>query len=354
MGFYVRTSLKAGPFRFNLSPSGIGVSAGVPGFRVGTGPRGNYVRIGAAGVYYRTTFAGSPGAPRPRPAPMPRVSDVVLADITGASVQELVAAHPSDLVSQLQKASRRVAVWPFVLTVLVLVSLLLGAWGLLTLVLGIPAVVWLSMRDRARRSVVVMYDVNDAPAQRFGMVVETMTALAESHGLWLLPAAGHLHTTHQRKVNAGASTLVERSSAKLTIKGPRELVTNIAVPTLTSGKRSVSFLPDRVLVKDGRDYADLPYRALRVTGSHSRMVESGSPPADGTIVAYTWRFVNVNGTPDRRFNNNRQLPVLLYGRLTLSSATGLHLVWEASRAPAVDRAATALRGLAAVPQRVLT
>jgi hypothetical protein len=31
MGFYVRKSLKAGPFRFNLSKSGVGVSAGVPG-----------------------------------------------------------------------------------------------------------------------------------------------------------------------------------------------------------------------------------------------------------------------------------------------------------------------------------
>jgi hypothetical protein len=39
VGFYVRKSVKAGPFRFNLSKSGIGVSAGVPGFRVGTGPR---------------------------------------------------------------------------------------------------------------------------------------------------------------------------------------------------------------------------------------------------------------------------------------------------------------------------
>ena len=32
MGFYVRKSLKAGPFRFNLSSAGVGVSAGIPGF----------------------------------------------------------------------------------------------------------------------------------------------------------------------------------------------------------------------------------------------------------------------------------------------------------------------------------
>ena len=68
MGFYVRKSLKAGPFRFNLSKSGVGVSAGVPGFRVGSGPRGNYVHVGAHGVYYRASLgarAGGGAAKRP-------------------------------------------------------------------------------------------------------------------------------------------------------------------------------------------------------------------------------------------------------------------------------------------------
>jgi Protein of unknown function (DUF4236) len=47
VGIYIRKSVRAGPFRFNLSKSGVGVSAGVPGFRIGTGPRGNYVFAGA-------------------------------------------------------------------------------------------------------------------------------------------------------------------------------------------------------------------------------------------------------------------------------------------------------------------
>jgi hypothetical protein len=43
-------SIKAGPLRLNLSRSGIGVSAGIPGLRIGTGPRGSYVRMSAGGV----------------------------------------------------------------------------------------------------------------------------------------------------------------------------------------------------------------------------------------------------------------------------------------------------------------
>jgi hypothetical protein len=57
MGFYIRKSVKAGPFRLNLSKSGIGVSAGIPGLRVGAGPRGTYVHMGGHGVYYRQTLS---------------------------------------------------------------------------------------------------------------------------------------------------------------------------------------------------------------------------------------------------------------------------------------------------------
>nr|MBI7150790.1 DUF4236 domain-containing protein [Pseudomonas aeruginosa] len=55
MGLSVRKSVRVGPFRFNLSKSGIGVSAGIKGLRVGTGPRGNYIHMGRGGFYYRQT-----------------------------------------------------------------------------------------------------------------------------------------------------------------------------------------------------------------------------------------------------------------------------------------------------------
>ena len=53
MSFYLKKSLRFGPLRFNLSKSGIGVSAGEKGFRVGTGPRGNCIHAGRGGIYYQ-------------------------------------------------------------------------------------------------------------------------------------------------------------------------------------------------------------------------------------------------------------------------------------------------------------
>jgi hypothetical protein len=40
-------------------------------------------------------------------------------------------------------------------------------------------------------------------------------------------------------------------------------------------------------------------------------------PRDSTQVDTTWRFVNKNGGPDRRFNNNSQIPILQYGEVVM-------------------------------------
>lgn len=50
MGFYLRKSVRVGPLRFNVSGSGVGVSAGVCGLRVGSGPPCNYVHVGRGGA----------------------------------------------------------------------------------------------------------------------------------------------------------------------------------------------------------------------------------------------------------------------------------------------------------------
>jgi hypothetical protein len=56
MGFYYRKSVNLGPFRVNLSKSGLGYSVGGRGFRVGTTARGKKYTsfsIPGTGVGYR-------------------------------------------------------------------------------------------------------------------------------------------------------------------------------------------------------------------------------------------------------------------------------------------------------------
>src|SRR5437867_9599022 len=93
MGFHVRKSLSVGPFRFNLSKSGIGLSTGIKGFRVGTGPRGNYVHMGRGGIYFRQTLPSSSSSDTrriPSEVPETQSSSIEFREIESGSVSQMV------------------------------------------------------------------------------------------------------------------------------------------------------------------------------------------------------------------------------------------------------------------------
>jgi len=57
MTWYIRKTLRKGPVRANVSKSGIGVSVGVPGLRVGRNAKGKYyIHAGIGGLYWRKEF----------------------------------------------------------------------------------------------------------------------------------------------------------------------------------------------------------------------------------------------------------------------------------------------------------
>ncbi|MBB1154682.1 DUF4236 domain-containing protein [Amycolatopsis dendrobii] len=340
MSFYLRTRVKVGPLRVSMSRAGLGASVGVPGFRVGAGPRGAYVTLGGGLVSYRaTTRSTAPSAPPLLPA-----SDVVMADITGATTLEMAAADSSEFVSQLNDAARSMRRWPWVL---VLALALAGAspW---TLLAGVPLTVWVFLKDRIRRTVVVFYDVQDAgEARRFQGLVDAFGPVREARRAWHVVASGALSTTRQHKVNAGASALVKRHSLDRGIGGPPHLSANIAVPSLATGHRAAYFLPDRVLLREGKHYADVRYADLRIEADVQRFIESGSVPGDSRVVEHTWQYVNVKGGPDRRYKNNRRLPVLEYGSLRLSGPNGYRATFDFSTPRASSALAGSLRAMTA-------
>jgi DNA polymerase III epsilon subunit-like protein len=359
VGFYIRKSLRAGPFRFNLSKSGVGVSVGVPGFRVGTGPRGNYVHMGRGGVYYRATLNGhsKPAGPRPmQPHPSPvafRPSGVIMEDVTGATALELVPAGGGDVVEQLNAAVARAAWGWWVTGAAVLLGLLTMPFGVIVWALLAPVCVWLVLNDRARKTVILFYDVEDEHSVWFDSLVRTWGWLTGSQKIWRVIQSGNIATTYQFKTNSGASRLLNRVLASATTSGPKELSTNIAVPAVTAGKAALYFLPDRLLVREGNHFSDLTYAQVNVRAGDTRFIEDGATPGDAVQVGQTWQYVNVQGGPDRRFKNNRVLPVMRYGTLDFASGQGLLWQLQVSRTDATAPVSQAVT-TAPAPTRTVT
>src|SRR5437016_12964560 len=113
MGFYLRKSVSLGPLRFNLSKSGIGVSAGVKGLRFGAGPRGNYVHMGRHGIYYRATLPSGramPEVPPPTPTPPtphPEVASDGLTEIRSGDLTAMVDSSSAALLAELNEKQKK-------------------------------------------------------------------------------------------------------------------------------------------------------------------------------------------------------------------------------------------------------
>jgi hypothetical protein len=344
MGLYLRKSLRVGPLRFNLSGSGIGVSAGIPGLRIGFGPRGNYVHAGKGGLYYRTTLPSGqrnnrPTTQPPRGSQFPRGFSRVDATlgpaevIDSASVAGMKDESADELLAELNSKRRRWRMAPFVSVVGIVVAAMLWTSmltvGQIAALAAVTLCVILSIQyDALRKSTVIMYDLEPDAEKRFERLIGAVQDIGQANGLWCIETRAQVLDA---KYHAGASSEVNRKATSVILGRPSFVKCNLDVPVLGVGRQTLYFFPDRLLVFDSEAVGAVPYQSLQIERMTTRFIESGAVPNDSQIVGRTWTYVNKKGGPDRRFSNNRELPICEYESLHLSSASGLNEVLQVSR-----------------------
>ena len=97
---------------------------------------------------------------------------------------------------------------------------------------------------------------------------------------------------------------------------PLYVKTNVRVFHLPAGRQRLFFFPDRVFVKDGNRYGVVAYANLVCRVGSTQFLEEEGVPGDSQVISHTWKYVNKSGGPDRRFRDNRQIPITVYGELT--------------------------------------
>jgi hypothetical protein len=135
-----------------------------------------------------------------------------------------------------------------------------------------------------------------------------------------------------RKYASGASNTVKRMPCAAKTAPPFPFKANVPVATFKTGRETLVFLPDRLLILQGLSIGALTYEDFTVRTGITRFIESDVVPKDTTVVDHTWKYVNKSGGPDKRFKDNRQLPVCLYGEMELRSPKGLHTLLMFSNA----------------------
>jgi hypothetical protein len=335
MAFYIRKSLRFGPVRFNLSKSGVGVSAGIKGFRVGGGPRGNYVHMGRHGLYYRATLpSGAKHSPSnspntysdSTPAILPE-ENIVMEEIDSGDVGEIVDSSSSDLVNELNTKNSRTPLAPIVAIIGLVVTIGVPTYfNLQQLIIPLAVVfavafVFLAILDRNRKTTVIFYELDDSVSSIYKSVYEAFVQLGKSKKIWHISAKGDVNDS---KYHAGANQVVKRSVSAVHFSNPKNVKTNIPTPNIKVGTQTLFFFPDKLLIFDKTKIGGLSYENVEFDVGTTHFVEDEGVPRDSQVVDRTWKYVNKKGGPDKRFKDNREIPVAEYQTVHFTSTSGLN------------------------------
>jgi hypothetical protein len=239
----------------------------------------------------------------------------------------------------LNSAQGRVRFAPGVLiasVVLWLVTLLSGnqfLMGLMALhtTIFVPCAIYL---DRYRRSVKIEYSLDETAGQIASALAEAFADLRNCAFIWSIRAQG---STSDWKRNAGANALIKRQRTYLQAKRPSCIRGNFSFPCITIGAEELYLLPDAMLILTSKSVTALRYVDFSLSSRPTRFIEDDTVPRDTTVVGQTWQYLNKKGGPDRRFHDNRQLPVCLYGEMNFTSPGGLNGILQFSNSAGGDR-----------------
>jgi hypothetical protein len=224
----------------------------------------------------------------------------------------------------------------------VLLTIALSSMGFLLGLCCIGLCFWIRSYLSSASPVELEYHLSDEEKRRYLTLQTALVSLAKSQRLWQINAFGN---TNDWKRNAGANQLVNRSSSQVSQGTPRSFRSNVEVFNLKLAKETLYFLPDMVLVQQRNMMGSVSYPSLTVAAAVTRFNETDGVPGDAQQIGTTWRFVNKNGGPDRRFNNNRQIPIALYGEIALRTESGLRVALMTSSTDAAKSFATGMRAI---------
>jgi hypothetical protein len=232
------------------------------------------------------------------------------------------------MIDEITKKNKKVVLWNKYLLLIVIIGLFIKP-EIIAAILLTPLVYLL---DRKRKIVYLIYDIENECKDKIQEFYNAFNEIKNSNCIWHIPSSANLNTWNDKKHNAGASNLVRRKGIHITDNTPKYFKTNIRIPMIPVGKQKMYFFPERILIFDNKNVGTINYTDLSINYSNIRFIESGIVPRDSEIIDYTWKYVNKNGSPDKRFKDNVRIPIVKYSEIHFSSKSGLNEVIQLSKA----------------------
>lgn len=154
-------------------------------------------------------------------------------------------------------------------------------------------------------------------AEQWKRSISCFAALRYVYPKWVITQERFIDPITSR---SRASREIEREELRVEENAFQYLNPNNKVPCLVSETIKIYFYPQFIIIQGkSEDFSLIEYSEIELRFSETRVTESGQIPKESNIVDYTWRFVNKDGSPDRRYSGNYPIPIVLYGEISIKS-----------------------------------
>lgn len=336
----------------NLSKSGISTSVGVRGANVTLAKSGTYLNTGipGTGIYQRQKISRNGKTKQQDQFEYTQQTDnqtytekeiisVDVQEITSQNMQgikdSILLAHQQriELNRDLQKVKAKLASTKTKLTLSYIFI-----YGLISK--GIPKKIKtdisaqketiVELKNQIENCYVNLeIDFDEEFQQKYKRLLETFKNLMNSNKIWDITNASLQNTVQSR---SSAGTLVKKQEVRFGFKTLPDIKFDFdAMFFKNANGADLYFYPNFIIMFSSKHkFAIIGFEELDFYHSGVRFTETGIIPKDSKIIDKTWAKVNKNGTPDKRFKGNYQIPVVKYGEIKLSTDTGVNEEYEFS------------------------
>jgi hypothetical protein len=186
------------------------------------------------------------------------------------------------------------------------------------------------LKDQLRQtSIPIHVEMEQEQAELYSAMRQAFSALCGCASIWSFESVRTADRISQR---TDAEASVTRSPVKFSLGSFDLLDWEQEVPHLRTGRGEDLFLyPGFVIYSiNARILAIIGYHDIVLSPSNSNFIESEAIPSDSKIIKKTWFKANKDGTRDKRFVANYEIPVVRYGELALKGDSGLWMKFQFS------------------------
>ena len=348
MSWTFRKRVKIIPgIHLNVSKSGISTTIGIRGANVNIGKRGTYLNTGipGTGISHRQKISnGNKNKPNLSPDHSGRApaDNIISSDVQEITSQNMEGVKQTIMLAHQQRVDLRRDILKVKAALAKTKSKQLLSYIFIFGLFNKEKAAEIKADIEAQKSTIIELgeeveksyvaldiDFSEEMKTEYNSLIESFKALSHSKKIWDVTGA---YDEDRRRTRSAASTVIKKNETIIGFKQLPDIKSKYeAMYFKNLNGADIYIYPNFVIMyeKKGKfgviDYSELDFMAIR-----TRFIETGRVPKDSKVIDKTWAKVNKNGTPDKRFKGNYQIPIVAYGDIVMRTETGVNENWQFS------------------------